>query len=59
MLWSTSISLREPAAKFRVIAHPGVADICSGVFVATTKRRASSTESLLAFAVLARERNAA
>ena len=39
MLWSTSISLIEPAVKFRVIAHPGVADICSGVFTPQSAER--------------------
>ena len=42
-----------------VIAHPGKAGSCSGIFVASTKRSTSSTGARLAFAVLTRERNAA
>ena len=42
-----------------VIAHSGLSGSCSGIFAASTKRRTSSTEARLAFAVLTRERNAA
>ncbi len=42
-----------------VIAHPGLADSVSGIFVVSTKRSTSSTEALLAFAVLTRDRKAA
>ena len=42
-----------------VIAHSGLSGSCSGMFAASTKRRTSSTEARLAFAVLTRERNAA
>ena len=42
-----------------VIAHPGVCDSWPGIFVASTKRRTSSTDARLAFAVLTRERKAA
>ena len=44
---------------FNVIAHSGLSGSCSGMFAASTKRRTSSTEARLAFAVLTRERNAA
>ena len=43
----------------KVIAHSGLSGSCSGMFAASTKRRTSSTEARLAFAVLTRERNAA
>ena len=42
-----------------VIAHPGSASGWAGSFVASTKRRTSSTEALFAFAVLTRDRQAA
>jgi len=42
-----------------VIAHPGIAGSCSGIFAASTNRRTTSTEARLAFAVLTRERKAA
>ena len=44
---------------FRVIAHPTPGTGLVGSFVASTKRRTSSTEARLAFAVLTRERKAA
>ena len=50
-----NVSLHHPA----VIAHSGLSGSCSGMFAASTKRRTSSTEARLAFAVLTRERNAA
>src|ERR1700683_4666963 len=42
-----------------VIAHPSPGTGLVGSFVASTKRRTSSTEARLAFAVLTRERKAA
>ncbi len=48
-----------PLAELGVIAHPGLADSVSGIFVVSTKRSTSSTEALLAFAVLTRDRKAA
>ena len=44
---------------FGVIAHPSPGTGLVGSFVASTKRRTSSTEARLAFAVLTRERKAA
>jgi len=43
----------------KVIAHPGVPGSGPGFFVASTKRRTSSTGAPLAFAVLTSERKAA
>jgi MFS family permease len=45
--------------RFIVIAHPTPGTGLVGSFVASTKRRTSSTEARLAFAVLTRERKAA
>ena len=61
--WRCSRKDREqlaPCNRARlVIAHSGLSGSCSGMFAASTKRRTSSTEARLAFAVLTRERNAA